>query len=84
MQQITAFWNHIDAKLKATVLTGIVAFAVAKFAISLSPDVSALITLVIASVSGYSASNSGTVLRTPQEDGNATVPSDGAPVDPTL
>ena len=71
MQQLAAFWNRIDAKVKATLLTGVVTFVVTKLAIELDPDVSALITLGIAALAGYGTANEGTVLRTQQLSGNA-------------
>ena len=73
------FLRTLDPKLKYTVLT----FAAARLALELGipwdPTLEAVVAGVVASVVGYSVSNDGTVLRTPQEDGNAALPSEDVP-----
>ena len=79
---MNAFWNHLDPKLRATLLSGIVAFLVAKFAVDLDPDTSALITLLIAAFSGYTAENEGSHLRA-QDDLDGAMLQPPAELDPS-
>jgi hypothetical protein len=60
---ITAAWEYLDPKLKYTILTGIVAWAITKYAIDLNTDVSALVTGVIAAITGYEVPNDASELR---------------------
>lgn len=56
-------WDHFDPKLKYTVLTGVVTYALTKAAINLDPTLSAIITGAISSAVGYSVPNEATTLR---------------------
>jgi len=63
MEQIKNIWSKIDPKLKYTILTAAVTYALAKAAINLDPATSAIVSGVVASVVGYRVENDGTVLR---------------------
>jgi hypothetical protein len=67
---VVTWWRTLDPKLKYTIASGTISWLTTRYAIDLDPGLAALITLVVASVTGYSKPNDGTVLRTPQEDGN--------------
>lgn len=63
MNQIKDFWNKIDPKLKYTILSAAVTYALTKAAINLDPALSAIITGFVASLVGYNVENDGSVLR---------------------
>lgn len=71
-----SFLRTLDPKLKYTVLT----FAAARLALELGvpwdPTLEATVAGVVASLVGFATPNDGTVLRTPQEDGNPVLPDD--------
>lgn len=74
MNQLSTLWASIDPKLKYTVIT----FAVARLALELGidwdPTTEAVVAGLIASAVGYIVPNDGTVLRSPADDGNPTLP----------
>lgn len=74
MNPLLTYIRTLDPKLTYTVLT----FAAARLALELGipwdPTVEAVVAGVVASFVGYKVANDGTVLRTPQEDGNPVVP----------
>lgn len=66
---VQAAWEHLDPKLKYTVISGALAFALTKGAIQLDPAVAAAISGAIASVVGYSVENDASVVRREDELG---------------
>lgn len=69
----------VDNKLLATVLTTAATRAVLALGIDVDPFVESVISLAVGAVVGYRTPNEGTVLRTPQESGNAKLPDELAP-----
>lgn len=68
---------NLDPKLVVTVVTAALTRAVLALGLSVDdPLVGTVISLAAGAVAGYLVPNEGTVLRTPQEDGNAAVPSE--------
>jgi hypothetical protein len=73
-------WNHLDPKLKYTVLSAAVAWVVTKYAIQLDPTLSAVVAGVIGSATGYQAPNDASLLRASHADGNAEAPAEAREV----
>lgn len=69
-----SFLRTIDPKLKYTVLTFVAARLALELGIPWDPTTEALVAGALASLVGYAVPNDGTVLRRPQEDGNAELP----------
>jgi len=72
-------WRTLDPKLKYTLLSAVVSYAVLKAGIELDADTAALVTLGLSGVAGYRVPNDATVLREEHEDGNARLPGAGTP-----
>lgn len=66
---LRAAWEHLDPKLKYTVISGVLAYALTKGAIQLDPEIAAAISGAIASVVGYSVENDASVIRKEDELG---------------
>ena len=68
---LAAQWRAIDPKLKYTVLTFAISRLALEAGISWDPTTETIISGLLASAVGYAKSNAATILRTPQESGNA-------------
>lgn len=73
------FWNTLDPKLKHTLVTAVLSYLILQVGLDLDPSLQAAVAGLVGAVSGYNASNDGTVLRTEQEDGNPVLPSEDVP-----
>jgi hypothetical protein len=62
-EQLKQVWQKLDPKLKYTVLTAVVTYALAAAAIQLDPTSSAILSTALASFVGYKVENAGTLLR---------------------
>lgn len=62
MNALKQKWDKLDPKLKYTVLTTLVAYALAKAAIPLDPVLEAALSLSIGSLVGYQVENAGSAL----------------------
>jgi hypothetical protein len=62
MNPITRFWNKLDPKLKYTLLTAAVTYALTRYAITLDPALSAIVSGAISSIVGYNVENGASEL----------------------
>ncbi len=83
--RVLYLWNHLDAKLKSTVLSAAAAWAFTRYGIGADSELAIAITGIIASASGYKVKNDASVARLHSaedapEDGNAIAPDDVQPI----
>lgn len=63
IDSLAARLRPLDPKLKHTVTTAVLSYAVLRRKLHLHPDTSALLALTLSAITGYRVANDGTILR---------------------
>ena len=73
-----AFWNKLDPKLKAQLLTSAVTYALLKLAVPVDPVLEGVIAIAAGAIAGYETENAGTLLKEgdtePLDSGGIEIP----------